>query len=199
MWIDQKFIVLSNLLKNENGSLLDLGSRDQILKRFIPNKIKYTGADISSNKENTNIIIDLNKKLEFENNSFDFVTTLDVAEHLDDPKIFFEECLRVSKRKVFVVLPNISYYEFRFHFMFFGNLGSKYHFSGKNDDDRHKWFTNFDLVNNFFKINHKDFEIMKIIKTRNKLKFLYFIEKFLSKVFPNLFSWSFLIILKKDF
>ena len=32
MWIDQKFIILKEILNSENGSLLDLGSRDQILK-----------------------------------------------------------------------------------------------------------------------------------------------------------------------
>ena len=43
MWIDHKFVVIEKILKHEKGSLLDLGSRDQILKKFLPEKIGYTG------------------------------------------------------------------------------------------------------------------------------------------------------------
>ena len=198
MWIDQKFVVIEKILKDENGSLLDLGSRDQILKKFLPEKIVYTGVDISENKDTNNIIFDLNKNFNFDNESFDFITALDVVEHLDDPKTFLKECLRVTKKKVFINLPNISYYESRFHFFLKGNLGSKYHFSGDNKDDRHKWFTNFYLVKNFFEKNSVNFEIKTVIKQRNKLKPLFYLEEKLAKFFPNLFTWSFLITINKN-
>ena len=197
MWIDQKFIVIEKILENEKGLLLDLGSRDQILKKFLPEKIIYTGVDVSTSN-NDNIIFDLNQKFNFDNESFDFVTALDVAEHLDDPKSFLKECLRVSKKKVLIVLPNIAYYESRFRFLLKGNLGSKYHFSGNNKDDRHKWFTNFYLVKNFFEKNSINFEIKRVIKQRNRLKPLFYLEKYLAKFFPNFFSWSFLIIINKN-
>ena len=197
MWIDQKFIVIEKILENEKGLLLDLGSRDQILKKFLPEKIIYTGVDVSTSN-NDNIIFDLNQKFNFDNESFDFVTALDVAEHLDDPKIFLKECLRVSKKKILIVLPNIAYYESRFRFLLKGNLGSKYHFSGNNKDDRHKWFTNFYLVKNFFEKNSINFEIKRVIKQRNRLKPLFYLEKYLAKFFPNFFSWSFLIIINKN-
>ena len=197
MWIDRKFVEIEKILKNEKGSLLDLGSRDQILKKFLPEKISYTGVDISTNTNN-NIILDLNQKFNFNNEYFDFVTALDVAEHLDDPKTFLRECVRVSKKKVLIVLPNISYYESRIRFLLKGNLGSKYHFSGDNKDDRHKWFTNFYLVKNFFEKNCDNFEIKKVIKQRNKLKPLIYLENYLAKFFPNLFSWSFLITINKN-
>ena len=198
MWIDQKFVVIEKILKDENGSLLDLGSRDQILKKFLPEKIVYTGVDISENKDTNNIIFDLNKNFNFDNESFDFITALDVVEHLDDPKTFLKECLRVTKKKVFINLPNISYYASRFHFFLKGNLGSKYHFSGDNKDDRHKWFTNFYLVKNFFEKNSVNFEIKTVIKQRNKLKPLFYLEEKLAKFFPNLFTWSFLITINKN-
>ena len=197
MWIDLKFVEIEKILKNEKGSLLDLGSRDQILKKFLPEKLSYTGVDISMNNNN-NIVLDLNQKLNFDNESFDIVTALDVAEHLDDPKTFLRECVRVSKKKVLIVLPNISYYESRIRFLLKGNLGSKYHFSGDNKDDRHKWFTNFYLVKNFFEKNCDNFEIKKVIKQRNKLKPLIYLENYLAKFFPNLFSWSFLITINKN-
>ena len=111
---------------------------------------------------------------------------------------FLRECLRVSKKKVLIVLPNISYYESRFRFLLKGHLGSKYHFSGDNKDDRHKWFTNFYLVKNFFEKNSVNFEIKKVIKQRNKLKPLVYLENYLAKFFPNIFSWSFLITINKN-
>lgn len=197
MWIDQKFVAIEKILKNEKGSLLDLGSRNQVLKKFLPESISYTGVDISTSN-NDNIILDLNQKLNFDNESFDFVTALDVAEHLDNPKTFLRECLRVSKKRVLFVLPNGGYYETRLHFLFKGNLGSKFHFSGDNKDDRHKWFTNFYSIKNFFEKNSVNFEIKKVIKQRNKLKPLFYLEKYLSKFFPNFFSWSFLITINKD-
>jgi predicted SAM-dependent methyltransferase len=197
MWIDDKFFVVQKLLNNKEGKLLDFGARNQILKKFISKQINYTGVDILQNKDQTNIVMDLNQKIKFENNSFDFITALDVVEHLDDPYSFINESLRISKKQVYIVLPNTAYYEFRLMFLFCGSMGSKYHFSGKKIDDRHQWLTNYYSVNDFFNKNFNNFKVSKIFKTRNKLKFLYFFEKLLSKFFPNLFSWSFLIIISK--
>ena len=67
MWIDQKFVAIEKILKNEKGSLLDLGSRNQVLKKFLPESISYTGVDISTSN-NDNIILDLNQKLNFDMN-----------------------------------------------------------------------------------------------------------------------------------
>ena len=63
MWHDQKFFVIQKLLKDQEGELLDFGARDQILKKFLPKQIKYTGVDITQNKDQTNIIMDLNAPL----------------------------------------------------------------------------------------------------------------------------------------
>ena len=79
MWIDDKFFVVQKLLNNKEGKLLDFGARNQILKKFISKQINYTGVDILQNKDQTNIVMDLNQKIKFENNSFDFITALDVG------------------------------------------------------------------------------------------------------------------------
>ena len=71
-------------------------------------------------------------------------------------------------------------------------------FSGDKRDDRHKWFTNFYLVRNFFEKNSINFEIKKVIKQRNKFKPLFYLENYLAKFFPNFFSWSFLITINKN-
>ena len=198
-WIDQKFFFIQKILKKETKAktILDLGCRNQILKKFIPNNFIYTGVDITQNENNDNILMDLNRKILFDDYSFDYVFCLDIMEHLDDPISFLKETLRVCNEKIFIVLPNIAYYEKRISFLLNGNLGNKYHFSGNKSEDRHKWFTNFFLIKNFFSKNSVNYEIHNILKTRNKLKFMMYLEKLLSKQMPNIFSWSYLIIINK--
>lgn len=191
--------MIKNILRKETKvkKVLDLGSRDQILKKFLPDNFIYTGVDIMQNKYNDNILMDLNKKILFEDNSYDYVFCLDIMEHLDDPISFLKESYRICSKKIFIVLPNIAYYEKRISFLLSGDLGNKYHFSGNKFEDRHKWFTNYFLISKFFKKNSVNYEIYNINKTRNKLKFIMYLEKILSKLMPNVFSWSYLIIINK--
>lgn len=198
-WIDQKFFYIKNILRKETKvkKVLDLGCRDQILKKFLPDNFIYTGVDITQNNNNNNILMDLNKRILFEDNSYDYVFCLDIMEHLDDPISFLKESYRICSKKIFIVLPNIAYYEKRISFLLSGDLGNKYHFSGNKFEDRHKWFTNYFLISKFFKKNSVNYEIYNINKTRNKLKFIMYLEKILSKLMPNVFSWSYLIIINK--
>lgn len=199
-WIDQKFFYIKNILRKETKvkKVLDLGSRDQVLKKFLPDNFIYTGVDITQNNDNNNILMDLNKRILFEDNSYDYVFCLDIMEHLDDPISFLKESYRICSKKIFIVLPNIAYYEKRISFLLSGDLGNKYHFSGNKFEDRHKWFTNYFLISKFFKKNSVNYEIYNINKTRNKLKFIMYLEKILSKLMPNVFSWSYLIIINKN-
>ena len=137
-WVDQKFFYIKNILRKETiaRKILDLGCRDQILKKFLPDNFIYTAVDITQNKDNDNILMDLNKKNLFEDNSYDYVFCLDIMEHLDDPIFFLKESYRICSRKIFIVLPNIAYYEKRISFLLKGDLGNKYHFSGNKYEDR---------------------------------------------------------------
>jgi len=199
-WVDQKFFYIKNILKKSKykKKILDLGCRNQILKKFIPDNFLYTGVDIIQNDNSDNILMDLNKKILFDDNSYDYVFSLDIMEHLDDPIHFLKEIYRICNEKIFIVLPNIAYYEKRISFLLKGSLGNKYHFSGNKFDDRHKWFTNYFFICNFFRKNSTNFIIHNIPKTRKRLKYLMYFERFLSKFMPNIFSWSFLIIINKN-
>ena len=199
MWIDKKFKIVENIIKKvafKDMSLLDLGARDQFLKKFIPSDIKYTGVDRFQNN-NDNLIINLDDNFEKIGEKYDVIAALDVIEHLDEPLVFYENCKKYSKKLLLINFPNQAYYEIRLNFLLRGKLTNKFHFSGKSNDDRHRWFTNYQNVQEFIKKNkdpNSKIEIIKIFKTRNKLFFLYLIEKFLGKLFPQFFCWSFLLV-----
>lgn len=203
MWIDKKFKIVENIIKKvafKDMSLLDLGARDQFLKKFIPSDIKYTGVDRFQNN-NDNLIINLDDNFEKIGEKYDVIAALDVIEHLDEPLAFYENCKKCSKKLLLINFPNQAYYEIRLNFLLKGKLTNKFHFSGKSNDDRHRWFTNYQNVQEFIKKNkdpNSKIEIIKIFKTRNKLFFLYLIEKFLGKLFPQFFCWSFLLVETKN-
>ncbi len=197
MWIDNKFFEVKKILKNEKGTLLDIGCRDQILKKFLNENISYFGADIEQNINSSNLIVDLNSNFNFGNEKYDFVTAIDVLEHIDEPLKVIKKCLSITNNKVIINLPNVAYYEFRLRLLFKGDLGNQYHFSGEKKDDKHCWFTNYDNITSFFKKNFDNYEILPVFKTRNKIKILFYLEKLLYKFFPNLFCWSLIIILKQ--
>ena len=203
MWIDKKFKIVENIIKKvafKDMSLLDLGARDQFLKKFIPSDIKYTGVDRFQNN-NDNLIINLDDNFEKIGEKYDVIAALDVIEHLDEPLAFYENCKKCSKKLLLINFPNQAYYEIRLNFLLRGKLTNKFHFSGKSNDDRHRWFTNYQNVQEFIKQNkdpNSKIEIIKIFKTRNKLFFLYFIEMFLGRLFPQFFCWSFLLVETKN-
>jgi len=203
MWIDKKFKIVENIIKKvafKDMSLLDLGARDQFLKKFIPSDVKYTGVDRFQNN-NDNLIINLDDNFEKIGEKYDVIAALDVIEHLDEPLVFYENCKKYSKKLLLINFPNQAYYEIRLNFLLKGKLTNKFHFSGKSNDDRHRWFTNYQNVQEFIKKNkdpNSKIEIIKIFKTRNKLFFLYLIEKFLGKLFPQFFCWSFLLVETKN-
>ena len=86
-------------------------------------------------------MIDLNNSLPFANSYFDYVTALDVLEHLIDPWVSFEELLRITRKKLIISLPNMAYIEFRMRFMKKGLLSGKYSFRQESVKDRHTWVT----------------------------------------------------------
>ena len=203
MWIDEKFSKINEYLKKNNNlyeSIIDLGSRDQILRKFLPTNIEYTGVDKFYKKNNLNI--DVEQDIPLIKNKYDIVIALDIIEHLNDPINFFNNCKSISNKLIIINIPNAAYYKFRLNLLSKGEITEKFHFSGNYEEDRHRWFTTYNNTKKFLKnINYEEYEIIstKVYKTRNKLKFLFYIEKFLGNFFPNVFCWSILIFFKKKF
>lgn len=97
--------VFFNYELKKGSRVLDLGSGDQFLKKeFIEKEIKYFSLDIHE----VDFEVD---KFNFDNNSFDFIISLAVIEHIKNPEIFLNECNRVLKKDSFLFLstPNWKY------------------------------------------------------------------------------------------
>lgn len=112
-----KIIHFIPLQKNLN--LLDFGcGKGTILQKIlqINPDIKVTGVDISRNAihhtkklipKQSFIVIREGEKLPFKNGSFDFITALDVLEHIYDTELIFSELTRVLKPagKILLTVP----------------------------------------------------------------------------------------------
>jgi hypothetical protein len=185
----------------QNETIVDLGCRDQILKRYLKGRYKYLGVDlIKVNKKNKTIIFNLEKGLPSFKKKIDIIIALDVLEHLDNAHLIRDQLLKICEKKIIIALPNMAYYTFRINFFFKGLISGKYPFSAYKSLDRHKWLPNYYNINNFFSVvNKKIWKIKAIdfICERRFNIFFYYIEKFLSYFFPNLFVYERIYILER--
>lgn len=104
-----KEIINFNRLNNESYKILDVGGRGNLLKKFLPNdKVYYLEPDLDSVDEN--YIKGDGCEIPFENESFDWIVSADVYEHIPREKrdLFIEEQLRVAKLGVILGVPFFS-------------------------------------------------------------------------------------------
>jgi 2-polyprenyl-3-methyl-5-hydroxy-6-metoxy-1,4-benzoquinol methylase len=178
------------LIENKDYlTVLDLGCRDKILKDFLKNDIKYTGVDYDNDDEV--IAHNLENTLPFEDSSFDIVFALDVLEHVENIHLLLDEVIRVSKREIIIALPNMYYWKFRLRYLKGKDISDKYLFTENTILDRHRWITSHDSSVRFIESNTKDYKIkIKLGFYQYKSNILKFIDKFFSKRYPNLFSYT---------
>jgi SAM-dependent methyltransferase len=187
-----------DLIKNKNyKNVLDLGCRDKILKKYLNKNIKYQGVDY---KDSEYVIgHNLEKDVPFPDNSFDIVFALDVLEHVENIHFLYKEILRVSKKEIIVALPNMYYWKYRFKFLKGKPISDKYIFSPNSILDRHRWITSYDDSLKFIKMNSKNMTIKTSVNFYPySSKFLQFLDKNLSKMFPNLFVHTMYFHITKD-
>jgi cyclopropane fatty-acyl-phospholipid synthase-like methyltransferase len=195
---------VANKLGNLNGEkILDIGCRDEVFKKYLKGKFDYHGIDYDPNdgdyKENR-LNYNLEKGLPDLEAKFDIINALDVLEHLENIHEIFSHLFEKSNNIISIALPNMGYYKFRLNFMFKGEISEKYTFHSKKIYDRHRWLPNYNSIINFVNDNRNknwEFDKYEFIAERKKFSMIYYIEKILSKVFPNFFVYEVIYIFKK--
>jgi SAM-dependent methyltransferase len=122
--------------------LLDVGCRDCVLKPYVAEFGRYAGVDLFQNEKGTvDFVTDVSRGLPLESGQFDVVVALDLLEHLDNLQSGLDELLRVSRKHIIVLLPNMAHISYRMTFLRRGFLNEKYSLKFNQGLDRHRWLT----------------------------------------------------------
>lgn len=185
---------------NKGDSLLDVGGSLGELRKFIT-KLVITTTDVVEGAD----VIYSGEKLPFENDSFDYVASIDTLEHIPPKKRldFVSELVRVAKQKVVIIAPFAS----PKHIIYEANLmeelkRNKRKISSYLIEHRkyglinreftlalRKKFRNLEtrLLNNVF-LDEINFKIHGFEVKIGKLNRLIYLSKFLWNVFVNIFA-----------
>ncbi len=137
--------LVAELLGPEPASVLDVGCRDSALRDHIPASAKYVGLDLAPPAD---VVADAERPLPFGNGSFEVVVFADVLEHLDDPHAALDEGMRVSTKRVVVMLPNTFSWIHRLQYLG-GKISDKYRLGAENEKDRHRWLMGWQDADSF--------------------------------------------------
>jgi hypothetical protein len=183
--------------------VLDIGCRDKILKSKLKGEFKYIGIDFSENIHDEEILIhNLETGIPSNIKKVDIITAIDVLEHLENIHDIYKQLFLVSNKLIVIALPNLAYYKFRINFLIHGTLSGKYSFNVNKTNDRHRWLPDCNSIDKFIKFNTpKDWLISEynfIFERKNNF-IMYFFEKLLAKIFPNLFVYEKIYFLNKHY
>lgn len=98
--------------------------------------------------EPADVIASADQPFPFADETFDDVVLADVLEHLEHPHAALDEAIRVAKRGVIVLLPNVLTLLTRLRFGL-GAIPAKYEFKPEPSLDRHRWLMNFEQAASF--------------------------------------------------
>ena len=145
-----KFILKEffNFELSSGMKVLDLGSGDRFLKNeFEDRGIEYKDYDINDINFDTD-------KFNDRDNEFDLIVSLAVLEHLENPKLFLNECKRDLKDNCFLYLstPNWKYSRDTFW----------------NDPTHVKPYTEISLKNILLSVGFRNVEILPNLRCKSK-------------------------------
>ena len=174
------------------GKVLDLACGDGAVAQYLKNNLglDVVGFDVSeialkeSKKRGIKVVLgDVEKKLPFDNKSFDVVFWGDNIEHLFDPGAVVVEIARILKSGGTLILscPNMGYWKYRLYYLFKGRLPDTEWTGNPPWAWSHIRFFNKSLILELLNINN--FKVNKFIGI-NRL----FPDKYLTVYKPGLFG-----------
>jgi len=163
--VRSKYRVVRDILRDAEGSLLDVGARDRRLAAELdPERLRYYSADVSGGHDYR---LDLEQKLDLPDQMFDYVVALDVLEHVEHIHQAFHELARITRRILVVGLPNMATLARRWSFFWLGHLNTKkYDLYPEHQGDRHRWLTVYPQINAFIEANgpRAGFDLERVVE-----------------------------------
>ena len=220
-----EYDVIVDLIR-PGSKILDVGCGDGVLgERLIKTKrCDVTGVDISEEAVKQArlsgleaMVGDIEKSLDFADDSFDYAILCNVLEHLVDPVATLKESLRVSQKGVIISIPNFAVFPARVE-LAFGHFPRVPLFGKKWYNSQHiRLFSYKDFKYALNELNFgvqptkekfQPFYVTPILKNRlpNPLASLCvrvlgkvdnFAMKILAKLLPNLFALLVVMVLEK--
>ncbi|MBN1383306.1 MAG: class I SAM-dependent methyltransferase [Elusimicrobia bacterium] len=210
---------------DKSKKIIDLGCGDGThYGRFVSQLAgSYIGLDVSGEavkkaKENGLEARkhNFNDRMPFDNNSFDVIICLEVIEHLFDPEFFLKECGRILKPAGFLILslPNSFYLRQRIKFLSgsFSSMTGSPLAADKEWSAPHIRFFSKDSICRLLSISGftiskflpEGFYFLEALPFMGKLhritllnRVLFPFSRYISSLFPSLFSSGFLIVAGK--
>jgi len=136
-----RWTLIADLVGPAPESVLDVGCRDRALQAYLPDGTRYVGVDILPPAD---VVASAEEPLPFQDRSFDVVVFADVLEHLNNPHGALDEGMRIARRGVVVLLPNLYTAWNRLHFVRGRLYTQKYMLDVEPTVDRHRWFLRYD-------------------------------------------------------
>ena len=177
---------------SSNSTLLDLGSGDGALMNYLQLKNNTIEITVSDNSDYAlshlklffkNVIkFDLNDINNYSFNQYDYITGLEVLEHIMAPELLLKSMISKSKKGVFISFPNSGYIFYRLRLLF-GRFPLQWRY---HPSDHIRFWTKKDLVWWLEKLDFKNYEIHS-----------YEGLPLLNKINSSLFSEAFIIYIKK--
>ncbi len=198
--VKDALVKIGNDNKNRT-SLLDVGCRDCVLKRYLSPNIDYHGMDLFQNADNSvEHVADFSNGVQFEDRSFSVVVALDLVEHLDDFHTGMKELFRLADKTLILMLPNMAHAFFRWEFLKSGRLTDKYDLSYGMGQDRHRWLTTIPQIDNyvsaFANANGARYQVIRIVDTKKKRIFARAARLF--GLGPEWWAWASFYVIHKD-
>ena len=212
--LNREALIYANYILNNYkfDSCFDIGCGDALLESEIikhNNEILYNGIDINSGiyevpKKNNIEIVKSRNDVFKKKEKYDAIFLFDVLEHDDNFFDLLDYSMNISKKYIFLSIPNEGTFQNRLKFLFSGKIDSMgFEQLNKPLNHRHLWLVNPKEATNLIetRINKNKFYIKEEINVyafSNKF-FKRLIQNFLNFfIFPNVMISGKLLIISKN-